>query len=60
MTKMAAMPIYGKNPKTSSYLEPIGRYFWILVYSLEHSSTTTFDQIMTLSWPLTFLRKSQL
>ena len=28
MTKMAAMPIYGKNLLTSSALEPKGRWPW--------------------------------
>ena len=26
MTKMAAMPIYGKNPSKSSSLEPVDRF----------------------------------
>ena len=59
MTKMAAMPIYGKNFKKSSS-EPIGRYRWNLVYNITHSSSTKFAQMMTLGWPLTFLLKGQL
>ena len=31
MTNMAAMPIYGKNLKKSSSLEPKGRWPWKLV-----------------------------
>ena len=48
MTKKAAMPIYVKK---SSFLEPKGRLTWKLVCSIEYSSTTKFDQMMTLGWP---------
>ena len=30
---------------------------WILVYSIEDSRSTKFVQMMTASWPLTFLRQ---
>ena len=40
MTKMAAMPIYGKNLKKSSSLEPIDRWPWNLVCSIVYASTT--------------------
>ena len=32
MTKMATMPIYGKNLQKSFSLEPIGQYRWNLVF----------------------------
>ena len=51
MTKMAAMPIYGKNMKNSASLEPNGRWPWKFVCSIKCSSTTKFVQMMTLSWP---------
>ena len=51
MTSMAAMPIYGKNFKKSSSLEPNSRWPRTLVCSIEYSSTTKFVQMMTLGWP---------
>ena len=57
MTKMAAMPIYGKNIK-NSYLEPKGRWPWKLICSIKYSSTTKFVQMMPLGWPI--LRQSQI
>ena len=57
MTKMAAMPIYGKNIKNSS-LEPKGRWPWKLICSIKYSSTTKFVQMMPLGWPI--LRQSQI
>ena len=51
MTKMAAMPIYGKNLKKSSSPEPNGWSTWNLVINIECSSTTKFVQTMTLGWP---------
>ena len=59
MTKMTAMPIYGKNLKISS-LEPKGRWPWKLVCSIECSSTTKFIQMMTLGWPWHILRQGQI
>ena len=60
MTKMAAMPIYGKNLKKSSSLEPKGWWPWNLVCSIWCSSTTKFVQMMTLGWPWPILRKGQI
>ena len=60
MTKMAAMPIYGKNVKNSSSLEPKGRWPWKFVGSIGHSSTTKFVQMMNLGWPWPILRKGQI
>ena len=40
MTKMAAMPIYGKNLKKSSSPEPIDQWPWNLVCSIVYGSTT--------------------
>ena len=60
MTKMAAMPIYGKNLKKSSSPEPKGRWPWILVCNIGCSSTTKFVQMMTLGWPWPILRQGQI
>ena len=60
MTKIAAMPIYGKNLKKSSSPEPKGRWPWNLVRSIGCSSTSKFIQMMTLDWPLPILRQSQI
>ena len=38
MTKMAPMPIYGKNHKKSSSLEPVNRFQQNLVCSIGDSS----------------------
>ena len=59
ITKMAAMPIYGKNLKKSSSLEPKGWWPLNLVCRIGCSSTTKYLQMMTLSWPWTFLQQSQ-
>ena len=59
MTKMAAMPIYGKYLKKSSP-EPKCRWPWNLVCSIGCSSTTKFIQMMTLDWPWTILRHGQI
>ena len=60
MTKMSAMPIYGKNLYKSSSSDLNGQYHWNFVYSIGHSSTTKFVQMMTQGWPLTYLYKGQL
>ena len=60
MTKMAAMPIYGKNLKKSSSLEPIDQWSWNIVCSIVYGSTTKVMQIMTLGWPWPILRQSQI
>ena len=59
MTKVAAMPMYGKNLKKSSSLEPKGWWPWNLVCIIGCSSTTKFAQMMTLGWPWTILRQCQ-
>ena len=60
MTKKAAMPnIYGKKIKFASS-EPNGRDNLNVVNGIGHSSSTKFVQMMTLSWPLTFLRTGQI
>ena len=56
MTKMAAMPIYGKNLKKSSSPEPKGWWPWNIVCSIGCSSTTKFVQMMTLGWSWLILR----
>ena len=60
MTKMAAMPIYGKNLKKSSSLEPNGRWHWKLVCSIGYSGATKFVQMMTLEWSWPNLRQGQI
>ena len=60
MTKMAAMPIYGKNLKKSSSSEPKGIWPWNVVCSIGFSSTTKFVQIMTLGWQWPILREGQI
>ena len=61
MTKMATMPIYGKNlKKKTSSLEPKGRWPWKLVCSIGYSSTSKFVQMMTLGLPWPILRQGQI
>ena len=60
ITNMAAMPIYGKNFKKSSSLEPKCQWPWKLVCSIGYSSTSKFVQLMTLSWPWPILRQGQI
>ena len=60
MTKMAAMPIYGKNLKKSSSPEPKGQWPGILVCIIGCLSTTKFAQMMTLGWPWHILRQGQI
>ena len=42
LTKMADMPIYGKNPLKSSSPEPEGRWPWDLVYYILDVWSTKF------------------
>ena len=58
LNKMAATSIHGKN--SSSSPEPRKLWGWILVYSIEDSSFTKFDQMMIIGWPLTFLQQDQI
>ena len=51
LSKMADMPIYGKNPLKSSYPEPEGWWPWDLVYNIFDVVPTKFVQMMILSWP---------
>ena len=60
LTKMAAMPIYVKNLKESSYLEPKGWWPWKFLCSIEYSSTTKLVQTMTMGWPWLNLRQGQM
>ena len=60
MTKVAAMPIYGKNLKKSSSPEPIDQWPWNLVCSIVYGNTTKVVQIMTLGWPWPILRQVQI
>ena len=60
MTNMAAILIYGKNLKKSSYPEPIDQWPWNLVCNIVYGSTTKFIQIMTLGWPWPILRQGQI
>ena len=60
MTKMDAMPIYGKNLKKSSSSEPIDQWPWNLVCSIVYVSTTKIVQIISLGWPWPILRQGQI
>ena len=60
MTKMAAMPIYGKNLKKSSSPEPIDQWPWNLVCSIVYVSTIKIVQIISLGWPWPILRQGQI
>ena len=60
LTKMAAMPIYGKNHWWYFSVEPKGRWPWNLVYSIEYSSTTKFSQMLPLGWPEPILWQGQI
>ena len=60
MTKMASKSIYGKNLQKSPSSEPRDWWPWNLVYSIGHSSTTKFVQMMTLGWPWPFLWHGQI
>ena len=51
MTKVAAMPIYGKNLQISSSPEPIDQWPWNLVCSIRYLSTPKLVQMMTLGLP---------
>ena len=59
MTKMATMPIYGKNMKKSSSMEPKGQWSWKFVCSIKCSNTTKFVQMMTLGWLWPILQQGQ-
>ena len=48
MTKVGAMPIYGKNLKKSSSSEPIEQWPWNMVCSIWYLSTTKNVQMMIL------------
>ena len=48
MTKIAAMPIHGKNLHKSSSPEPVGRFPRNLVCIIEDSCPSEFVQMMTL------------
>ena len=60
MTKMAAMPICGKNFETSSSPELRGAWPWNLVCSIRCTSTTKLVQMITLSWPWPSLRQGRI
>ena len=60
MAKMTAVPIYGKNLKKSSSLEPKGWWPWNLVCIIVCSSITKFAQMMTLGWPWPILWQGQI
>ena len=47
MTKMAAMPIYGKNPLKSSSPESKGQWPWGLACSIGDMGPIKFEKIIT-------------
>ena len=57
ITNMAAMPIYGKNLKKSSFPESIDRWPWNLVCCIVYVSTTKVIQIMTPGRPWLIIAK---
>ena len=57
---MPMIPIYCKNLKKSSSLEPHGRWPGNLVCSIGCSSTTMFVQIITIGWPWHILWRGQI
>ena len=48
MTKMATMPLYGRNPFNISSLEPKGQWPWDLACSIGDVGPTEFAQMMNL------------
>ena len=60
ITKMAAMPMYVRNIKNSSSLEPKGWWPWKLICCIRYLSTTKSVQIMTLGWPWPILWQGQI
>ena len=60
MTKMATMPIYGKNLKKSSSPEPKSRWPRNLVCNIGCTCTIKFVHIMTLGLPWPVLRQGQI
>ena len=59
---MAIMPIhvYGKNKLKYPSPEPRKFWGWILVYSIENSTSTKFVQMMIIGWSLIFLLQGQI
>ena len=59
-SRWPSCPYMVKTLKNFSSPEPRKLWGWILVYSIEDSRCTKCVQMMTLSWPLTFLRQDQI
>ena len=57
---MAAMPMYAKILKKSSFPEPIDQWPWNLLRSIMYGRTTKVIQIMTLGWPWLVLCQGQI
>ena len=51
MTKMAAMPVYGKFPLKILFPGPQERLHWNFVWSIRDSIPSHFVQVITLGWP---------
>ena len=51
MTKIADIPIYGKNPLKSFFQEPEGWWPWDLVCNILDVGPTIFIQMVILGWP---------
>ena len=60
LSKMAAMPMYGKHTWKSSSPEPRKLYSWILVYGIVYSRSTKFVQMMLIDWPLNILGQGKI
>ena len=59
VTKMAAMPIYGKNLLKSSSPEPRMPWGWIFAQIIGNERSTKFAKRIAVRWHLTFLRQGQ-
>ena len=54
LSKMAAVPIYGKIHLKPLLSRTKKEWSWILVYNIGYSRTTKYIQTVTLGWHLTF------
>ena len=51
MTKMATMPIYGKNPLNIFFSGTNGQWSWDMIFSIADVGPIQFAQMMNLGWP---------
>ena len=60
MTKMATMPIYGKNALNKFFSGTKSQWLWDLVCSIGDVGPTRFAQMMNLGWPWPTLWQGQI